>query len=111
MLKRIPRASRHLAASKLVAILEGLTTSCNDDAWFRLFKFPSRCLRAPKRGGHRRSLTSEVNKQLRDEVDPTPLPSSPSRSKLRHDPLNSLAARVSAKLEEGNYKGAVRLAC
>lgn len=28
MLKRILRASRHLAASKLAAILEGISTSC-----------------------------------------------------------------------------------
>ena len=113
ILKRIPRASRPSAASKLAAILDGISASSDVDTWVRLFKFPSRCLRAPKRGGHRRSLVSVVNQQLKDEADPTPPLHLPSRGhpKSSHDPFNSLATRVAAKLEEGDYKGAVRLAC
>ena len=113
ILKRIPRASRPFAASRLASILDGICTRNDSKAWDRLFCFPSRCLRAPKRGGHRRSLASEVNRQLREEVDdPTPpIPSSRGCPKPRTDPLNALATRVATKLEEGDYKGAVRLAC
>ena len=111
ILKRIP-ASRHLAANRLATILDAISTKNNNDAWERLFRFPSRCLRAPKRGGHRRSLASEVNQQLRDEADPMPSqPPSCSHSKRRGDPLNTLATRVATKLEEGDFKGAVHLAC
>ena len=79
----------------------------------RLFSFPSHCLQAPKRSGHRHSLALEVNQQLREEVDdPTPpIPSSRGCTKPRRDPLNALATRVATKLEAGDYKGAVRLAC
>ena len=44
--------------------------------------------------------------------DPTPpIPSFQGCLKPRADPLNALATRVATKLEEGDYKGAVRLAC
>ena len=54
-----------------------------------------------------------VNQQLKDEADPTPPLHLPSRghSKSSHNPHNSLATRVAAKLKDGDYKGAVRLAC
>ena len=67
----------------------------------------------PREVGHCRSLASEVNRQLREEVnDPTPpIPSSQGCTKTRGDSLNALATRVATKLKEGDYKGAVRLAC
>ena len=86
----------------------------NDHAsWDRLLRFSSRCFRAPARGGHRWSLAAAINRQLSDEVD---YPPTPSRSSLKNfhrpqDPIKSLASRVSLKLEEGDFKGAVRLAC
>ena len=88
----------------------------NDHAsWERLLQFCSRCLRVHARDGHRRSLSAAINKQLYEEVDnidslyDVPLfrqGRGPPRS-----PLKNLSARVSSKLEEGDFKGAVRLAC
>ena len=110
ILKRISCASQYLAATRLATILDGISTRNDMDAWVRLFKFPSRCLRAPKRGGNRQSLASEVNQLLRDEADPTPSqPPSHRHPKYRRDPLNTLAIRVATKLE-GDYRGAVHLA-
>ena len=72
-------------------------------------------LRVHASGGHRRSLSAAINKLLSEEGDNTDLLSDvplfrqgrgPSRS-----PLKNLTARVSSKLEEGDFKGAVRLAC
>ena len=60
ILKRIPRASRHLAASKLASILNDVTQQNDADSWDRLFRFSSRCLRVPRRGGRRRSLATSV---------------------------------------------------
>ena len=79
----------------------------------RLLNFPRRCLRVPKRGGRRWNLARQVNLQLSEECDP---PVSSSNRKLATksghvDPLSSLASRVSTKLEEGDFRGAVRLAC
>ena len=117
-LKRIPRASRALAARKLASIFDGITAKNEEESWVRLFSFPFRCFRTPRRGGHRRSLASEINQQLREEVDPPPAqlrptnrPRSKAKSKPRSDPLSTLATRVASKLEEGDYRGAVRLAC
>ena len=64
ILKRIPRASRDLSARKLASILDLVTTDNTVASWDRLFHFASRCLRVPKRGGHRRSLASHVNQMI-----------------------------------------------
>ena len=61
---------------------------------------------------HCRSLATLVNKQLRNEEDPPPAPGKPSKKRVVvSDPLESLGKRVSIKLEEGDFKGSVRLAC
>ena len=116
ILKRIPRASRHLAATKLASILDDVTEKNDFPSWDRLFVFSSRCFAASKRGGQRRSLAAAVNKQLRNELASAPqgqpLHRNPgSKSRSSPDALTSLAKRVSSKLEDGDYKGAVRLAC
>ena len=107
ILKRIPRASLHLAATKLASILDDMTEK-NDFPWDRLFAFSSRCFAVSKRGGHRRSLAAAVNKQLRDKLAPAPqgqpLHCNPcSKSRSSPDPLTSLAKRVSSKLEDGDF--------
>ena len=71
VLKRIPRASRHLATTKLVAILDVVVEKNDATSWNRLLRFSSRCLTLPKRG-RRRNLAAAVNQQLRDEVDLVP---------------------------------------
>ena len=69
IVKRIPRASRHLAAIKLAGILDEVTDKNDITSWTRLSTFSSRCLAVPKRGGRRRSLATAVNAQLRDESE------------------------------------------
>ena len=50
--------------------------------------------------------------QLRDKADPAPRTHcSDSRYRSAHDSRGYLAKRVSAKLEEGDYTGAVHIAC
>ena len=81
-------------------------------SWVRLLRFSERCLRHPGRGGCRRSLATAVNRKLRDEADPPPSlrPSAMRNLPRTNDSATILAARVSAKLEEGDFRGAVRLA-
>ena len=105
LIKRIPKASRHLVASKLMAILDGVSSLNSAEAWERLFLFPRRCLQAPKRGGRRRNLAFQVNQALNNEFDTSSL-TIPTIPRNR----NNLAARVSAKLEQGDFRGAVRIA-
>ena len=112
ILKRLPRASREPANLKLASILEGVVNTNSLNSWERLFHFSARCLRVPPRGGRRWSLASFINKQLREEKDPpdTKAPRRKTRQDSR-DKLESLGHQVSMKLEEGDFKGAVRLAC
>ena len=108
ILKRIPKASRALAAQKLTSILIAINSKNDAESWERLFLFPRRCLTAPKRGGHRRNLGSAVNQAIQTETD---IPEqSISKRRQSHNSTKDLAARVSAKLEDGDFKGAVRLA-
>ena len=102
VLKRVPRASRLPAATKLASILDGIVKENDDWSWDRHFRFCSRCLRVPKRGGHRRSLAGEDTQLISEEADPPPLTRPGEQgSRPAHYPLNSLAALVSCKLEEG----------
>ena len=117
ILKSFPQASRELSGKKLATILEAVVKNNDHNSWNRLFGFSARCLRHPSsaRGGRRWSLAMAVNSQLREEAAPPSSP--PSRSRQRgsqsspQDILKSLASRVSVKLEQGDFKGAIRLAC
>ena len=117
VLERVPRASRHLAATKLARILEDASEKNDSGSWCRLFMFSHRCLAVQWCGGQRRNLASAVNAQLQEEAEPPSNPSPHSRFKS-HPPIgqadgdfSSLAKRVSSKLEDGDYRGAVRIAC
>ena len=110
ILKRIPHASQHLAASKLASILVDVSQKNDSESWGHRFNFSSRCLAVHKSGGHRRSLASAINVQLREESDP--LPSQFCQSSKYHFPRDSasnLAKQVSSKLEEGDVRVAVRI--
>ena len=114
ILKRIPKASREQCGRKLATILNVVVDKNDHASWDRLLRFCARCLRAPRRAGMRRSLASTVNRQLSEEVDAPPTtakPRSRSRTSPGQDSISHLASRVSSKLEEGDFRGAVRLAC
>ena len=86
------------------AILNEVCASGEVEAWNYLFRFPFMCLRAPRRGGH------QVDELVKIEADPVVAPIRPL-SKPRSQNRDALDTRVATKLEEGDFKGAVRLAC
>ena len=112
IIRRIPKNSRDQAARKLASILNAVVAINDHASWSRLLCFASRCLRVPlnRSQGRQGSLVSAFNKQLADESDPLSSSNPVLRPSHRHDPSKFVAARVSAKLEEGDFKGAVRLA-
>ena len=111
VLKRIPKASRASCARKLTSILEAVVASNDQASWHRLLSFPKRCLRTPLRGGKHWSLSSIINKQLNEESDLSTGKSLPRRNlNPPHDLAKTSASGVSSKLEEGDFKGAIRLA-
>ena len=92
--------------------MDGVTELNDSASWSRLLQFSHRCFAVPKRGGHRRSLAARVNRKLQEEAIPLIQPV--GHSHFRHGSratLKSLARRVSTKLEQGDYRGAVRTAC
>ena len=114
-IKRIPRASRNNAASKLSQIIDTLISDSNNiDFWILLLLFPKACLRVPSRGGQRWSLSTLLNRQISAETLPEPqcsAPRVPRKSSSVSEDMDRLAVRVSSKLEEdGDFAGAVRLA-
>ena len=52
-----------------------------------------------------------INKQLNEEIDVEPTASVAIKTQRKKGNCNYLASKVSSKLEEGDLKGAVRLAC
>ena len=113
LLKRIPKASRGPVAGKLTAILNRVVSSNSFESWESLLCFPRRYLGLPKRGGRRWNLSKQINHRLIGDGDDVVLGTVPHRSSKKGspDPLRFLASRVSSKLEEGDFRGAVRLAC
>ena len=72
-------------------------------------------MKLPKVGNRRESLTSALNKQIRDDLnDDTIISGSSFGQKVvkrkPEDPLKLLANRVASKLEDGYIEGTVRLA-
>ena len=109
-IKRIPRAARELAAKKLAVLLGRVVESNELASWDRLLHFSTRCLRVLPRGGSHYNSTKAFKKQIEDEVDPAPVKQQ-GRKAQKHIPAELLAAHVAAKLEEGDFTGAIRLAC
>ena len=99
---------------KLASVLEAISRVNDFASWDRLLRFPSRCFRSPTRSGVRRSLAAAINRQLFEEIDSSTTYTS-SHSKRTHrpppDPIKSLSTRLSLKLEEVDFRGAVNLVC
>ena len=117
ILKRVPRGSRDHAAKKMASIVQNVVIGNDPLTWQRLLLFAPRCLRVPRRGGKRWKLTSAVNQQIREEMpDVGPQTIRQHGRQARNgragtDSFDILASKVAGKLEEGDYRGAVRLAC
>ena len=114
-MKRIPKGAREQSCLKLGAILADIVQQNSLHAWERLFRFPTRCLRVPKKGFQGKSLSKAVKQQLAEEQDPVIEWRQSSRKTNQpaiseEKKLETLSKRVSEKLEEGDFKGAVRIA-
>lgn len=114
VLKRVPKASRTPAADKLAETLRQVVIDPESvDKWTALMSFTFTCFAVPgQRGGqrHHNSLASKINAAIAS----FPVPSVPVQQlkpfKGRQSSEINLASRVSSKLEEGDIRGAIRLA-
>jgi hypothetical protein len=126
LLKRIPKASRIVAAEKLAQLLTVIVANPdNMQAWIDLFLFPSSCLKVPGgRGGrkHQKNLAGKINEVIRSfpvrpaaanhiqQCDNRVAAEHKTRNKSKRSEQERMAARVSELLEDGDVRGAVRLA-
>ena len=113
-LKRIPKASRDCCGRKLAAILGAVVADNNHEAWYRLLRLVIDARDSPSEVENdgpwpplsiNRLKASDHGTTARLSREPR------SSSKSKADPIEALASRVAAKLEEGDYRGAVRFAC
>ena len=98
---------------KINSILEAGVSRNDHNSWEHLFHFTSHCLRLPQRGAQGPSLATLVNRQIEAEADLPNAKASPRSKGSQYtpkDPIRLLAAQVSTKLEEGNFRGAVQIA-
>lgn len=122
LLKRIPKASRIQAADKLSSLLSVVTANSDDvNSWIQLLMFTKCCLKVPdNRGGKKlfdTSLATKVNKNIAAfpssisiEVQSSDSYRQNQKSSHKVDPQQFLARRVSEKIEDGDVRGAIRLA-
>lgn len=118
LLKYIPKASRIPAATNLTVILNRiLLDPSNVNLWQHFLLFAFGCLGVGERGGkrHNTTLATKVNNALDEFMSlgyRQQHQAADRRKKIKSDLKvgDDLAARVSAKIEEGDVRGAVRLA-
>jgi hypothetical protein len=114
VLKRVPKASRIAAADKLAETLRRIVADPDCiDKWMNLLLFTFACFSVPgQRGGkrHLSSLASKVNQAVAAFPSVIPPSSAVKQQKPPKSSNGNLAARVSSKLEEGDVRGAIRIA-
>jgi len=119
ILKRIPKGARPAVSNLLQKLLQDvLLHPTSTDSWSRLLGFSAACLAKPERGGKSRNLTTSIVKQVRQyetgsyQPDRPPINCRTARRNKQSKSLDEqIAAIASAKLEDGDVKGAVRLLC
>ena len=102
-IRRLPKASSRLAAEKFSALFEGVVRDNTPSSWVSLLLFTSNCLYSPQRGGRRWSFATN---SWRIVLGPPGTP----RSFSGPLPPEYLRNAVSSCLEEGDFRGAIRLA-
>jgi len=120
-LRRVPQGARQRAAQALRARLQALLAAPEDlDRWREALQFAD-CLAQPPRGGKRHNLTTQIVTQidrtargigpaLDDSQAPDSGGNAQQKRKVR-DEQDGAVRRASAKLQEGDIRGAVRCLC
>ena len=120
ILKRLPKGVRPDACRVLQQLIESVISDMNNrEHWIRLFSYAPSCFSRPGRGGKSRNLTTLVKRQIEAFTSrgalgaETNLSRGGPRERLKTGKRCSddevSARRASAKLEEGDVRGAIRL--
>ena len=116
-LKKIPKAARNQCAVLLSKLIrEVVADKDNVSKWANLLSFGNSVLSNPKRGGAKRNLSNVIISRVNNfpgcsSNDDVPIRSNRRANQKKLDPQKSLASIVSSKIEDGNFKAAVRILC
>ena len=112
-IKHIPKSARGSCASHLSSVLRKVVSNSDSIAnWLELFNWSSAVLQPPKRGGRRHNLASVIKRRISsyssghidsDQANPTRF------SQDKKSQKSTLGQAISAKLEDGNVRSAIRL--
>jgi hypothetical protein len=113
IIKHIPKSARSVCATHLAGLFNRVVSNSTDiERWHDILGWPKAILFSPKRGGKRHNVASEIKKRISSwtSVIGAQHPLShvvATDSSHRRSP--SLAEAVSAKIEDGNIKAAIRI--
>src|SRR6218665_3058935 len=120
--KRIPRSARASCAALLGELIDTVVRDPDDtERWSNLLSFGGNILAKPKRGGAKRKLTSIILSRITnwrskgpachtDDDEKRPMPVR-RKGLMKDDSAKYLASAGASKLEDGNFKAAIRLIC
>lgn len=115
LIKHIPKSARSACATLLSSILNNIASQPDNlEAWRSLLNFGGSILLNPARTGKRHNLASIIKKRTTAGAagltDVRPGCLAPSKAKKKNAD-EMLAAAVTAKVEDGNIKAAIRILC
>jgi hypothetical protein len=112
LIKRIPKPARPACATHLSSLLNKVTTNTNDlDAWSKLLHFGANTLQKPARTGERHNLTNIIKNRLDESRTRETRPANSNSFRKKRNADDLLTAAVTAKVEDGNLKAAIRILC
>jgi hypothetical protein len=111
LIKHIPKSARPACAAHLSKLLRQVTAQPgNSSNWVAVLNWGASILPIPKRGGKRHNVNSVIKKRI-DTFLPTGIDLNNCIARRRRNTSSAtlLAQAVSAKLEDGNLKAAIRI--
>jgi hypothetical protein len=114
VVKHIPKSARPACASALNNVIKNIVHNVNDlTSWNHLLQFAASVLRKPPRSGNTETLTSIIKRRVSSYpacTSDTTLVAVSNHSKPASSSFDEQLARiVSAKLEDGNVRAALRI--
>ena len=111
LIKLIPKAAATLLTEKLDNVVKEPKNLAN---LTNLLVFGSKVLTKPKKGGKERNLTNKIKNRIANYENDVAVENEPLDTHQKPRKVNSeeqLAIATTAKLEDGDFKAALRLIC
>lgn len=110
LIKHIPRSARPHIARELTSVLNCITSNPDDPTnWSSLLSFGPNMLHAPPRTGRRHNLASTLMKRTACSTHSLSDHQPAYRQRQQKSSDQLLASAVTAKIEDGNIKAAIRI--